>query len=149
MDKNTIIGFVMILAIVLGFAQLNKKSDKEIATEKRFNDSIALVEQNRVESQSTAKTANPTTASDSIAANDTSKLADSFGGFSASAKGQEKFYTLENDLVKLTLSSKGGRVYSAQLKKYQTHDSLPLILFDGKESAMDFTFVTIDRKSVV
>ena len=148
MDKNTIIGFVLILAIVLGFAQLNKKSDKEIATEKRFNDSIALVEQNRVESQSTAKTANPTTASDSIAANDTSKLADSFGGFSASAKGQEKFYTLENDLVKLTLSSKGGRVYSAQLKKYQTHDSLPLILFDGKESAMDFTFVTINNRVV-
>jgi YidC/Oxa1 family membrane protein insertase len=148
MDKNTIIGFVLILAIVLGFAQLNKKSDKEIAAEKRYNDSIALVEQSKVESQSTSKTANPTTASDSLAANDTSKLANSFGGFSASAKGQEKFYTLENDLVKLTLSSKGGRVYSAQLKKYQTHDSLPLILFDGKESAMDFTFVTINNRVI-
>jgi YidC/Oxa1 family membrane protein insertase len=148
MDKNTIIGFVLILAIVLGFAQLNKKSDKEIAAEKRYNDSIALVEQSKIESQNIAKTANPTTASDSVATSDTSKLADVFGGFSASAKGEEKFYTLENDLVKIKVTSKGGRIYSAQLKKYQTHDSLPLLLFDGKESAMSFTFVTNNNRVI-
>jgi YidC/Oxa1 family membrane protein insertase len=147
MDKNTIIGFVLILAIVIGFAQLNKPSEKELA-QKRYNDSIALVEQNKVESQTIAKAANPTTASDSVATNDTSKLADSFGGFSAAAKGEEKFYTIENELVKIKLTSKGGRVYSAQLKKYQTHDSLPLLLFDGKESAMNFTFVTNNNRVI-
>ncbi|HET7732927.1 MAG TPA: membrane protein insertase YidC [Paludibacter sp.] len=148
MDKNTIIGFVLILAIVIGFTQLNKKSDKEIANEKRYNDSIALVEQNKVESKIATSEPKALATNDSVAANDTSKIADSFGGFSASAQGQEKFYTLENELVKLTFSSKGGRVCSAQLKKYRTHDSLPLILFDAKESAMDFTFVTINNRVI-
>jgi YidC/Oxa1 family membrane protein insertase len=147
MDKNTILGFVLILAIVIGFTQLNKPSEKELAA-KRYNDSIALVEQNKIESKTVANQPKALTNSDSVATNDTSKIADSFGGFSASAKGQEKFYTLENELVKLTLSSKGGRVCSAQLKKYRTHDSLPLILFDAKESAMDFTFVTNNNRVI-
>lgn len=146
MDKNTIIGFVLILAIVIGFSQLNKPSKQELAT-KRYNDSIALVEQNKVENKAIADASKAPTA-DSLATNDTSKVADTFGGFSASAQGQEKLLTLENELVKLTLSSKGGRIYSAQLKKFRTHDSLPLILFDGKESAMDFTFVTNNNRVV-
>lgn len=146
MDKNTIIGFVLILAIVIGFSQLNKPSKQELAT-KRYNDSIALVEQNKVENKAIADASKAPTA-DSLATNDTSKVADTFGGFSASAQGKEKFFTLENELVKLTLSSKGGRIYSAQLKKFRTHDSLPLILFDGKESAMDFTFVTNNNRVV-
>jgi len=147
MDKNTIIGFVLILAIVIGFTQLNKPSEQEIATQ-RYNDSIALVEQNKVESKIAASEPKALTSPDSVATNDTSKIADSFGGFSASAQGQEKFYTLENELIKLTLSSKGGRIYSAQMKNFQTHDSLPLILFDGKESAMDFTFVTNNNRVI-
>jgi len=146
MDKNTILGFVLIALIVLGFSQLNKPSEKEIAL-KRYNDSIASVEQTKVQATPLAGTAN-TKSADSTAVTDTTKLADAFGGFSPSAKGQEKFYTLENELIKLTLSSKGGRISSVQLKKYRTHDSLPLILFDEKESSMGFTFVTNNNRVI-
>jgi membrane protein insertase, YidC/Oxa1 family, N-terminal domain len=59
---------------------------------------------------------------------------------------------LENELVKLTFSSKGGRIYSAQLKKYSKRDSLnknlPLILFNDKESSMNFTFVTVNNRVI-
>jgi hypothetical protein len=50
MDKNTIIGFILIFAIVIGFTQLNKPSQKELAAQ-RHNDSIALVESKKAESQ--------------------------------------------------------------------------------------------------
>jgi len=146
MDKNTIIGIVLIVLIFLGYTQLTKPSEKEIAI-KRYNDSIALVEQNKVQATPVAGSTSTKTA-DSTAVTDTTKLADAFGGFSPSAKGQEKFYTLENELIKLTLSSKGGRVSSVQLKKYRTHDSLPLILFDEKESSMGFTFVTNNNRVI-
>jgi len=146
MDKNTILGFVLIALIVLGFAQLNKPSEKEVAL-KRYNDSIALVEQNKVQATPIAGSTS-TKSADSTAVTDTTKLADAFGGFSPSAKGQEKFYTLENELIKITLSSKGGRISSVQLKKYRTHDSLPLILFDGAESSMGFTFVTNNNRVI-
>lgn len=146
MDKNTILGFVLIALIVLGFSQLNKPSEKEIAL-KHYNDSIALVEQNKAQATPVAGSTSTKTA-DSTTVTDTTKLADAFGGFSPSAKGQEKFYTLENELIKLTLSNKGGRVSSVQLKKYRTHDSLPLVLFDEKESSMGFTFVTNNNRVI-
>ena len=151
MDKNTILGFVLIALIVLGFSQLNKKSDKEITAEKRYSDSIAFVEQNKVELA--GKVTKEAVVKDSLAVNDTTangKNMDAFGDFSASAKGVEKFYTLENEMVKITLSNKGGRIYSVQLKKYSKRDSLdkalPLILFNDQESNMGFTLVTNNNR---
>ena len=151
MDKNTIIGFVLIALIFLGFMQLTKRSDKEIAAEKRYNDSIALVQQNKTDVA--GKIANGAISKDSLALNDsTTKGDDAFGDFSIAAKGEEKFYTIENELVKITLSNKGARVYSVQLKKYSKRDSLnnahPLILFNDKESNMSFTFVTNNNRVI-
>jgi len=153
MDKNTILGFVLIALIVLGFSQLNKKSDKEIADEKRYSDSIAFVEQNKVEIA--ANVSKQAVLKDSVAVNDTTSkatTADAFGDFSVAAQGVEKFYTIENELVKVTLSNKGGRIYSVQLKKYSKRDSLdkalPLILFNDKESSMGFTLVTKNNRVI-
>lgn len=152
MDKNTIIGFVLIGLIVIGFSQLNKPSEEEIINQRRYNDSIALVEQARVDSEMVMNNAKAAASMDSTTTNDTTNLSDKvvdvYGDFSVSAKGEEKLFTLENDLVKLRLSNKGGRVYSAELKKYKTHDSLPLILFEGAESTMGFTLVTTNNRVI-
>ena len=150
MDKNTIIGFVLIALIVIGFVQITKPNDKEIAAQKRYNDSIALVQQ--AKPNIAVKTVSGTISKDSLAVNDTTNNASAFGDFSVASKGEDKFYTLENELVKITLSSKGGRIYSVQLKKYSKRDSLdnahPLILFKEKESNMSFTFVTNNNRVV-
>lgn len=149
MDKNTIFGFVLIAVIVLGYMQLTKRSDKEIAAERRYNDSIALVQQSKA--HVAVKTISETV-SDSVAANDTTNNSGAFGDFSVASKGEEKFYTLENELVKITLGSKGGRIYSVQLKKYSKRDSLnnahPLILFKEKDSNLGFTFVTNNNRVI-
>jgi YidC/Oxa1 family membrane protein insertase len=145
MDKNTIIGFSLIGLILLGFWQLNKPNEKEVLAQKRYNDSIALVQQVKVQAE-TAINKTATVSKDSAIGPDTATISSSFGDFSASAKGEEKFYTLENELIKLTISSKGGRIYSAQLKNYKTHDTLPLILFDAEESSMGFTLVTKNNR---
>jgi YidC/Oxa1 family membrane protein insertase len=150
MDKNSIIGFVLIALIFLGFMQLNKRSDKEIAAEKRYNDSIALVQQNKTDV--VEKTANSATSKDSLAVSDTTNNTSTFGDFSIASKGEEKFYTIENELVKITLSNKGGRIYSVQLKKYSKRDSLnnahPLTLFNENESNMSFTLVTNNNRVI-
>jgi len=150
MDKNTILGFVLIGLIILGFSVLNKPSEKEIANQKRYNDSIALVEQTKEKTAPVITKTKGYLSADSVASNDTTSNANEYGDFSVSAVGVEKFYTLENELVKLTFSSKGGRIYSAQLKKYSKRDSLnnaqPLILFDAQESNMGFTLVTNNNR---
>ena len=149
MDKNTILGFVIIALIVIGFYQINKPNEAEQARIRHYNDSIALVEQTKAESIQKTK---GTVSKDSLAVKDsTSKVSvDAYGDFSVSAKGEEKFYTLENELVKITLTNKGGRIYSVQLKKYSKRDSLdkahPLILFNDKESEMGFTIVTNNNR---
>ncbi|NQU81706.1 MAG: membrane protein insertase YidC, partial [Bacteroidetes bacterium] len=71
-----------------------------------------------------------------------------YGAFSSSASGENSFITLENDKVKIELSTLGGRVYSAEIKNYQTHDSLPLMLFDGDSTEFGLRFFTIDNKPI-
>ena len=44
MDKNTIIGFALILAILVGFSWWTKPSEEEIARQQAYNDSIAAVQ---------------------------------------------------------------------------------------------------------
>ena len=151
MDKNTIIGFVLIAAILVGFSIMNKPNEEELARQQRYNDSIALVEKNKAQAQQVVQAAKEVIQTDSVSLNDTSsvsKIQDAFGDFSVNAVGEEKFFVLENELVKLTFSNKGGRVYSAELKNYKTHDSLPLVLFDGAESNMGFTLVTKNNRIV-
>ena len=88
---------------------------------------------------------------DSTALNDSAAVAlksDAFGAFKTAAFGEEKFFTVENELIRLKFSNKGGRIYSAELKNYRTHDSLPLILFDKDESALGFTLTTTNNRVV-
>ena len=47
MDKNTIIGFIMIALILVGFSVMNTPSEEELARQQRYNDSIALVEKTK------------------------------------------------------------------------------------------------------
>ncbi|MGD0341538.1 MAG: membrane protein insertase YidC, partial [Bacteroidales bacterium] len=71
-----------------------------------------------------------------------------YGAFAISAKGENEFITLENNKIRLKISTKGGRVYSALLKDYKTYDSLPLILFSGDSTVFGFNFFTVDNKAV-
>ena len=70
---------------------------------------------------------------------------DQFGIFGKAALGEEKLVTLENNLMKITFTSKGGRIYSVELKDYQTHDSLPLILFEGDKTLFGLNFFAQNR----
>lgn len=71
-----------------------------------------------------------------------------YGVFASSVTGTDEFITLENDLVELKIALKGGKVYSARLKEYRTHDARPLILFSGDSTVFGFNFFTSDNKAV-
>lgn len=151
MDKNTILGFVLIGLILIGFSVLNRPSEEEVARQQRYNDSIALVQEAQAAVQAQQQKQQISQPADSTlqtVTTDTTALADAFGAFNVAARGVEKTVVLENELVKLNVSTKGGRIVSAQLKKYQTHDTLPLILFNETESNMGFTIVTNNNRVV-
>ncbi len=65
---------------------------------------------------------------------------DSTSLFFQAAQGTEQFTVLENELVQLTFSNKGGRVSKALLKEYKDQKKQPLVLFDGEDASMNFGF---------
>ncbi|MHC1731513.1 MAG: membrane protein insertase YidC [Bacteroidales bacterium] len=94
-----------------------------------------------------------TTTSDTASAASVVKpevVADSnaYGVFSARVSGEEGFYTLENDLMVMKVSARGGKAYSVMLKNYTTHDGRPVVLFDGDSTVFGFKFFTVDNKPI-
>ena len=68
-----------------------------------------------------------------------------YGEFAEASSGENRFVMLENNLLKLTISSLGGRIYSAELKEYNTWDAKPLKLFDGDSSYFGLNFFANNR----
>jgi len=150
MDKNTFIGFLLIAVILIVFSWLNRPSPEMVEKQKRYNDSIARVQQIKEESEAVKHQADsllksPLLKKDSLT---NSILEDAYGDFSVAAVGEEKFITIENEFLKITFTNKGAQIYSVELKDYRRHDSLPLILFEGKENKMNFTFITNNNRIV-
>lgn len=71
-----------------------------------------------------------------------------YGVFSARVTGEDGFFTLENDLIVMKVSARGGRAYSVMLKNYTTHDGRPVVLFDGDSTVFGFKFFTVDNKPI-
>lgn len=148
MDKNTIIGFVLIGIVLFGFSWLNRPTPEQIEAQRRYQDSIAQIEQAKqaaIEKQKADPMASFNNLPDSVKE---VRLADSFGSFAKAMTGTEEFITLENEKVAVKLSTKGGRVISATLKEYDNYKGEPLVLFDKNESVFDLALVTAANQRV-
>lgn len=70
------------------------------------------------------------------------------GAFGKAAAGTSQQTVLQNDKVKITFDSRGGRVKEVVLKEYKTWDQKPLILVDQASSAIDISFKTSDNRTI-
>ncbi len=145
MDKNSIVGIVLIFVILVVFSIMNKPSKEEIEAAKHRQDSIALVEQAKLEALEKQQEQKDILSKAEIDSSAVQAKMDELGAFGSMAVGEEQFYTLENNLMKIKFTNKGGRIYSVTLKGYQTHDSLPLVLFDGPETKFSLNFFAHNR----
>ena len=129
-NKSTIIGWVLIAAVLVGFFLMNKPSEEQLAEQARvraIQDSIALVQAQQELDQAVAK------------ANYNQALSqDSASALFLAAQGEEQPFILENELVKLTFSNRGARVTSAILKEYTNQEGLPLELFNQDDESLNF-----------
>ena len=127
MDKNTWIGFLLIAAIIVGFSMLSRPNKEEMAERQRINDSIALVQQMEAEAQ---RISNEITEQMAI----------------TEPAVEEDFVTMENEKIRLTFSTLGGRIYSAQLKEYKSFTDSLVTLFQGDEASLSFSFITANNR---
>jgi YidC/Oxa1 family membrane protein insertase len=146
MDRNSIIGLVLIFLILIGFAWYNQPSEAELKARKQQSDSITLV---KMKEDSTAKVlAAMTNLKDSLKTFDTAAAQQTYGTFATFSKGEESYTTLENEELKVKIANKGGRIYSVELKNQKRFDQAPLILFTGDKNEFNYSFATADNKTI-
>ena len=153
MDKNTWLGFLLIAAIIIGFSMLNRPSKEELAEQQRIQDSIAVanmaaVEAQRVSDSLTMLVQDTTTAVVMEQEDMQARFQAAYGTFAIAAQGTEQLVTLENKVLRLTLSTHGGTIQRAELLNYHANgDTIhPLSLFRGDESSMAFTLITANNR---
>lgn len=150
MDKNSIIGLLVIGGILIGWLYFSQPSKEQLAKQKHLQDSIALFQQKKVNDQLEAKAKNDqekilfTTASNDSLVN--YKRKQEYGDFSDAIVGDDAPVILENDLLKASILPKGGRVASIELKKYKRFDGSPLILFTPDSSVQNITFSAFSKQ---
>ena len=107
MDKNTLVGLLLIILVLIGFTFLTRPSQEEIVQAQHYQDSIqAIIDQEEKEFMEKESSTKQTITIDSTSQ------------FFAHTQGNVKFTVLENTVVQLTFSKNGGRVSKAMLKEY-------------------------------
>lgn len=140
MNKNNIIGFLLIAVVLIGFSWYNQPSAEEQRTA-FVQDSIAKAKHAEMEKASKSAAAKRQT-------NAKAKVeADSTALFYSALKGQAKKIVLKNEKVELTLNTKGATVEKAVIKGYVGHnlqvkdgsaDAKDVTLFDGNDQSLKF-----------
>lgn len=156
MNKNSIIGFILIAGIMIGYTYWMAPSEKELAKQQREADSIARVQRHNEELRAkSAKTVEQVIQPEELDEEITQATSETYSDlkgkyelFANAALGEEELYIVENDLVKLELSNKGGYVKTVELKKYSTYDSLPVILFNPETTRFGLSFFSKNNRSI-
>ena len=132
MDKNTITGFILMALVVIGFSWYSQPSEEErrlmaqkdsIAAVERLNAEKAAIEQQQKAAEAKAEQA-----------------ADSSSLFFSQRQGQEQEIVLQNNKVKVTLSTLGGTIQNAEIFGYKSrnHEG-DVTLMTRKDAQMTFS----------
>ncbi|MBA2561530.1 MAG: membrane protein insertase YidC [Chitinophagaceae bacterium] len=133
MDKNSVIGFVLLAVLFFGYFFYTRQG--QIAHEKErqhVQDSISKIK---------PVTNTPLDTKDTINKDSTLQLSAS-GLFKQDSTSKEQFVILQNELVKITFTNRGGQPKIVELKKFKTFDNKPLIIQTGSFNEISYTIKT-------
>lgn len=156
MDRNTIIGLLLIFGLLLVWQYVTQPSAEELAEQQRLQDSIALAQrqadsltrlelaQQKKSDVAAHSSVSQDSLTDSVRVRPRNTAA--FGPFASAADGSKQTYTLENDLMEVTFTNKGGRIAEVVLKDYykliedQKHKELkiPLRLLEDPKNKFEY-----------
>ena len=158
MDRNSIIGFVLLAAILFGYTWYSTPTAEEAARMQRQQDSLAAVELEQRADQAAAELPKPapvvTIPVDTLLAGADSLnvdslrqalAADKYGVFHPSSTGSVEEIVLENERMQIGISTKGARPTVMRLKEYSTYDKTPLLLADPDSGDYGYDFFLGNR----
>ena len=138
MNKNSIIGFVLIGVIMFGFTWYQNRQYQKQAEIQAQLDSVAMVEQMAAMALDSAKRAEGIVAEgEGVKVLNMPAYKDSL--LTESRLAAEGYYKLSNDKVEIEFTTRGAQIYSAKLNDYKTYDSTDLYLIKPNASQMGIT----------
>jgi len=132
MNRDTLIGIVLMVVVLFGYTWWTQPSEEERLAYQRQQDSIAAIEKDRAAKQQ-ANEARMKADAEEAAKNDTTAL------FHAALNGTNQDVVLKNNKLELTFSTKGGTISKAVVKGFLDKDNKEdVVLFDKKDQQMNF-----------
>ena len=131
MNKDTIIGFVLIALVLIGFSWYNQPSAEEIEAARKQDSIAAAIKENAAKQKKLNEAAQKAQAE--------AAKADSSALFFSALSGNSQPIVLKNSKVELTLNTKGGTLTKAIIKGFENlEDGMDVTLFDEKTQQMNF-----------
>ncbi|MGZ3940081.1 MAG: membrane protein insertase YidC, partial [Flavisolibacter sp.] len=132
-DRNTVTGFILLAVLFFAFFFYTNRQQSALQKQKAFEDSVNHVKDSvaRINQQKLT----PGAKGDSNAA----ITVDSNARFPQALNGSEQLTTVENDLVKVVFTNKGGQPKSVELKKFKGPDSLNVKLAGTAFDKIDYS----------
>ena len=152
MERNTFIGIALMFVLFYIWSTINAPTEAEIAEQKRIQDSLNLSKTEQVIPQSEQEQLQVTDANNVVANNPVDSAAQSnfltqkYGPAAGLMSGSEQLFTLENELMKVNLSSKGAQIRSVDLKTHnkiiededEVRSSIPVTLMEDEKNTFSY-----------
>ena len=130
-DYNKIIGWVLILAVFIGFMFYQNKEAQEMAKQEKIEKAQEAIAQHKSDSINNI-----------IAAKEARQQSDSTNVLYQARQGKQGTTVIQNNLLKLTVSNQGGQICRAELLDpiYKNQEGGNVVLFDGKDANLEMAF---------
>lgn len=154
LDKKTIIGFVLMFLVFIGYMWYNSPSKEEREAQQKYRDSVYQAYQDSVLEAEERQLALQEIA-DSLAAVDTSaaqlaveKRKLEAGLFSGNLEGEPLNISVKNNVFTIGFNTLGAVVSNVTLSEYTSYGNLPLELVSPLAGSMNLSFSTADHKVI-
>jgi YidC/Oxa1 family membrane protein insertase len=141
-DRNTIMGFIVMALLFLAYFWYNSKEQQAYLIKQK----IEKAKQDSIANANKPKT-DTTAAIKQIVVNAENKKLDSAGGFQKAASGTEQLDSLQNDLIKVVFTTKGGQPKYVELKKFNDQKGNPVRLAGTSYDKFNYPINTAQNKT--
>lgn len=144
-DLNSLIGFILLGGIMMWWMYTSQPTPEELEAQKNATEEV---QETPAESTKIATPDITVQNSDSLALVEAQQRLGAFAYSESLPSAQDATTTIENDVLKLVVSNKGGQIKEALVKTYVTYDSLPLYLMKDNNAAFNISFATADNRNL-
>lgn len=153
-DLNSTIGFILIFGILLFMLWQNQPTPEELAAEKAKQEQVEAKEKaNEAKKkkdtfETTASDYSNTSAADSLKLLSLKNKLGAFAYASTLPSATDNVTTVENGVLTLKFSNKGGYLSEVKLNEFVDYDSVPIYLINNKNTAFNLSFATTDNRNL-